>query len=418
MSEHIQNDIVLHKDLENLCQSLETLAQTVARGTPDGVTYCEIYGSFGPAITSQELASIAFSLATEIRATKASTVPIEISLLVTNLPNRLNILQNATVPHLMSTNVGQALSAYMMTIQYIRSKLIPEKNWIELRDDKSLPKSLVQRIQTASSQLDQAVSQYSDLEKKMKEILLAHSAARSLPSDLLEINEAKEEFFSNLRRNRASQSEVESFVTQIKTDVATIFDYKQATEKLVSNCEEAYRITTSKGLAGAFEVRAEKLSNSMWVWVCGLIIALGLTYLVGSQAIALFMKFFEDDQSNWLGLQATLSALGVFAPLWFAWVATKQIGERFRLSEDYAFKAAVSKAYEGYRREAASLDPAFAAKLFASALSRLDEPPLRLVEIENHGSPWHELSKLLFSTRYSNSSAGVDSKANESESKR
>ena len=74
-------------------------------------------------------------------------------------------------------------------------------------------------------------------------------------------------------------------------------------------------------------------------------------------------------------------------------------GERFRLSEDYAFKASVSKAYEGYRREAANLDEAFAARLFSSALTRLDEAPLRLVETENHGSPWHELIKGIFSSR-------------------
>jgi hypothetical protein len=88
-----------------------------------------------------------------------------------------------------------------------------------------------------------------------------------------------------------------------------------------------------------------------------------------------------------------LAVLGVGAPLWFSWLATKQIGQRFRLSEDYAFKASVAKAYEGYRKEAAVLDPEFQATLFRSALTRLDEAPLRLVEVEQHGSPWSELLK-------------------------
>jgi len=61
------------------------------------------------------------------------------------------------------------------------------------------------------------------------------------------------------------------------------------------------------------------------------------------------------------------------------------------LAEDYAYKASVSKAYEGYRREAAQLDEDFQKRLFASALTRLDEQPLRFVENESHGSPWHEL---------------------------
>ncbi|MDP0953213.1 hypothetical protein Q6283_28445, partial [Klebsiella pneumoniae] len=63
-----------------------------------------------------------------------------------------------------------------------------------------------------------------------------------------------------------------------------------------------------------------------------------------------------------------------------------------RLAEDYAFKASVAKAYEGYRKEAARIDPQFEARLFGSALTRLDEAPLRLVEIGSHGSPWHELA--------------------------
>ena len=32
------------------------------------------------------------------------------------------------------------------------------------------------------------------------------------------------------------------------------------------------------------------------------------------------------------------------------------------------------------------------ARLLASALARLDELPLRLVETDSHGSPWHELA--------------------------
>ncbi|MNV99006.1 hypothetical protein D3C71_1943230 [compost metagenome] len=77
--------------------------------------------------------------------------------------------------------------------------------------------------------------------------------------------------------------------------------------------------------------------------------------------------------------------------MWFAWVSTKQIGQRFRLAEDYGFKASVAKAYEGYRKEAARIDEAFEAKLFSIALTRLDEAPLRTVEAETPGSPWHEL---------------------------
>jgi hypothetical protein len=83
--------------------------------------------------------------------------------------------------------------------------------------------------------------------------------------------------------------------------------------------------------------------------------------------------------------------LSIGAPIWFAWLSTKQIGQRFKLSEDYAFKAAVSRAYEGFRREAARIDPVMEARLLESALSRLDEQPLRFMDADNHGSPWQEM---------------------------
>lgn len=170
--------------------------------------------------------------------------------------------------------------------------------------------------------------------------------------------------------------------------------HNEQAKKLIDQCEAAYHITTTKGLAGAFDQRAEKLAWSMWTWVAGLVAALGIGSLIGSQRLDILSAALQATNPNWGGIatHVILSLLSVGAPLWFAWISTKQIGQRFRLAEDYAFKASVAKAYEGYRKEAARIDPEFEAKLFGSALARLDEPPLRLVETGNHGSPWHELA--------------------------
>lgn len=71
----------------------------------------------------------------------------------------------------------------------------------------------------------------------------------------------------------------------------------------------------------------------------------------------------------------------------------KQIGQRFRLAEDYAFKATVAKAYEGYRKEAARHnDPELEKKLFTLALTRLEEPPLRLIEKATPGTPLQDIA--------------------------
>lgn len=89
-------------------------------------------------------------------------------------------------------------------------------------------------------------------------------------------------------------------------------------------------------------------------------------------------------------IQMVLSLLTVGAPVWLAWLATKQISHIFRLEQDYGFKASFAKAYEGYRAEAVRLDPQFEARLFASALQRLDENPLRLVADNQAGSPLND----------------------------
>lgn len=132
----------------------------------------------------------------------------------------------------------------------------------------------------------------------------------------------------------------------------------------------------------------------MWVWVGGLVIALGIGSWIGSTQLRSFSEVIKqpDSNSTVAVINLVLALLSVGATVWFSWLATKQIGQRFRLAEDYAFKASVSRAYEGYRREAANIDEEFVSRLFSSALSRLDEQPLRLVESTTHGSPWHELA--------------------------
>ncbi|MFL9999194.1 hypothetical protein PQR34_48255, partial [Paraburkholderia sediminicola] len=129
-------------------------------------------------------------------------------------------------------------------------------------------------------------------------------------------------------------------------------------------------------------------------WTGSLIFALIIGAVIGYDRVHALSGLLTSAAPSWgaIALHIGVSLVSVGAPFWFAWLATKQIGQRFRLAEDYAFKASVSKAYEGYRKEAVRIDPAFESRLFGSTLSRLEEAPLRLLaDDKNHGSPWHEL---------------------------
>jgi hypothetical protein len=261
-----------------------------------------------------------------------------------------------------------------------------------MQDPKAMPPMLAKRLRSVKKQLDEVSVDKTELLSQIEAIQNATEAAESLPADLISLRDAREKV-SKLSDQSIKDSEK---IDELK--VASIANGKlidariEQADKLINQCEEAYRITTTKGLAGAFEERANRLSRSMWVWVSGLLGALVIGAIIGSERLK-YLTTAMNAESPDIGIiimQSVLSILSLGAPLWFAWIATKQIGQRFKLSEDYAFKASVAKAYEGYRKEAARIDPAFEARLFSTALTRVEEAPLRLVDEENHGSPWQE----------------------------
>lgn len=226
----------------------------------------------------------------------------------------------------------------------------------------------------------------------MADIIAAHEAAESLPVDMERLKDARKDTAAASADAAASRKAAEAHAAEAADHLKDILARQTEAQRLVAQCEEAYRITTTKGLAAAFDLRASQLALSLRMWVLGLIVALMVGAALGAGRIQQLSMLLGTPSPSWgaVWMNLLLSLAAVGAPVWFAWIATRQIGQRFRLAEDYAFKASVAKAYEGYRREAARLDEALEQRLFSSALTRLEEAPLRLVESETPGSPWHE----------------------------
>ena len=222
----------------------------------------------------------------------------------------------------------------------------------------------------------------------------AYNAADQLPTDLESLTEARNRISDLVRDATHDQGRV----VDIRENADELDDQlsksAEDAKAVLDRCETAYSAATSVGLSAAFSERSSALSRSMWFWIFGLVVALAAGSVLGSFQLRALSEIFSipGESGTVIVLNVILSILSVGAPVWFAWLATKQIGQRFRLSEDYAFKASVSRAYEGFRREAARFDKDMEAKLLASALTQLDELPLRLVEEQSHGSPWHELA--------------------------
>jgi hypothetical protein len=314
--------------------------------------------------------------------------------LLTDYIRRLQFLQQSTIPNLWG-NSAAGVPAYMFTLQGLRKALAPILTRGRSREEAITNlRKITGQIRGLEARLNGLEPRAASVAQMVDAIERAYNAADQLPTDLDSLAEASKRVGEIVDDATMNQSRLVA-VRERADEIATQLD-KNLTEAdaVLKRCETAYSAATSVGLAAAFSERSLSLAKSMWVWVVGLVVALAAGGYFGTQRLQALVELFKEPNqtASVVYPNVILSLLSIGAPIWFAWLSTKQIGQRFRLSEDYAFKASISRAYEGFRREAARVDKELEFRLLASALNRLDELPLRLVETETHGSPWHELA--------------------------
>lgn len=231
-----------------------------------------------------------------------------------------------------------------------------------------------------------------DLEAKIEMINSAHDAANALPIDMQMLEETKKNFEESKRRVEAFLAHLQVVRTTADGTGKDLEEIYNKAEAIMQKANTAYSAATTVGLGEAFSNRAEALSKNVWIMMFVLALVLGGGAFITYQRVEFVHKLMlmPNVSQSILWINVTFTALSVSAPIWFAWLLTRQIGQRFRLAEDYSYKAAVAKAYEGYRAEAAQIDSRLAERLFSIALDKLEEAPLKLVEGESPGSPLHD----------------------------
>lgn len=305
----------------------------------------------------------------------------------------LEFLKSHTVPEIWRS-ANEAVPAYIITINALKTALEP---FLIKDDGKELAiqlKNQRRRVRSLEDNLNELEPRTSPLKEMVSRIELAHETAEQLPTDLESLREARKTIDKLVTESTADKAAALAAKIEIEKLQEELNGVSEEARKVLKQCENAYSAATSVGLAAAFSERSDNLSKSMWIWVVGLVLSLSTGGYFGSAQLQKLLELMaqKDISSLSMSINFIMAILSIGAPVWFSWLATKQIGQRFKLSEDYAFKASVSRAYEGFRRETARFDKEMEAKLLSSALTRLDELPLRLVEAENHGSPWHELA--------------------------
>lgn len=383
----------MNQTLELACVALDALAAHILSSWGDDRTLNEIHGWHHPAITRKDIAAIPAMLAAKIRAAKIETLDTQIENAVADAPRRLQQLHGTTVTHIFNGNAQNALPAVYATLDWIKFLLDPVLSWQAPPDSKAMPTAMARRLRGINAEIDALIPAKDRLTEQIQQIQDATEAAESLPTDLQSLRDARRTVLDLSGECAGLRVKIGEHLENSKIAAEDIVGKQAQADRLIAQCDEAYRANTTQGLAGAFDTRAKSLGLSMWFWVALLLISLAVGSMIGSQRIQMLSSTLGVSDPHWgvIWMQVALSALSIGAPLWFAWVATKQIGHRFKLAEDYGYKASVAKAYEGYRKEAGRIDEAFEARLFASALTRLEEAPLRLMGGVEHGSPWHEL---------------------------
>ncbi|MEX3929689.1 hypothetical protein AB4Y36_37760 [Paraburkholderia sp. BR10936] len=376
-----------------LCTALDTMVASI-KSAPELRQLNEAFGWNVAGVSRDDIVALIASLSNRIRKQINIELPDDVAARIQGMTKGINFAIGNTVPQVFSGNAVHAVPALLLMLSTLNSLLTDALQWPTQPELYAIPPQLKRRINAAETRVSSVEDKTGDLETKAEQILAAHAAAESLDVDLAALLEAREKTKQFEADARVAQQEASKALAEILEAARAMRQHQDDAAAVVEKCEDAYRIATSKGLAGAFDDRANKLNVSIRWWTGSLMVALVMGAVIGYERVRALNGLLSSATPTWgaIALHLGVSLVSVGAPFWFAWLATKQIGQRFRLAEDYAFKASVSKAYEGYRKEAVRIDAAFESRLFASALSRMEEAPLRLLADEkNHGSPWREL---------------------------
>lgn len=257
---------------------------------------------------------------------------------------------------------------------------------VEATSQSELLSSHVEDSSTSLTATKEALTQSLETAKKAGESLTATQQAETATTELL----AKSSN-SNIEI-LAIESRINELVSGFTTLKSELESNKTTQQQLFVEFE-AYRTKINDllddanrtGMAASFTNRRRWLIAPLLGWIAvfgGSIFGLfqmGVTYLAPI-----------ISSGNWEQLPARLA---LTAPLiWLGWFSAKQYGYTSRLREDYAYKEASAKSFEGYKREAGQVDPAMLKNLLDTAIKNLGDNPIRIYSgHENHASPLHEI---------------------------
>lgn len=237
--------------------------------------------------------------------------------------------------------------------------------------------AILERIQQAHQNITQII------DKKQKEFELRLKDQEENYEELLK--EHNEEYEKLLKNSNGLYSKLE----EMKGELSRLQEKCRDQEKIIDSILPR---GASAGLAAAFSQRGRQLDPAKRTWLTLFVISLAS---LSGFAWQLINMPVPEGTTFWNQL---LFRLPLAAPLvWLGWFSAIQYGNIIRVQEDYAFKEATSKAYQGYKDHMEhlgdiNLDEAKTALTLLSeaTINVLSREPLRIYgKTEQDASPSH-----------------------------
>ncbi len=365
----------------------------------------EIWGWNLPAISAFEFAAYVRGPVKRLQNLIDRQISSDDLVALQKYAQRAQYVQSNSVPQLPGSSAFHVYLTVRSLVDAIHetiSKYTEEADWQKIESDKLLPRTQARRLKSIENKIDELSSSSDDVEAKLNRINDADAAAKQLPETLESLGEARDAFVEAKAEIDANRGSIENKLKESDDALIEIQAFQARAAQLVGLTEQAQAAAVTQGLGAAFAGRASTLQWTTAMLGALLAATLWFGWHVSSGRVTAIHALMGNPAASvkllWVNFALVLTSVG--APVWFAWLLTKQIGQRFRLAEDYAFKATVAKAYEGYRKEAARHnDPDLEKKLFTLALTRLEEPPLRLIEKATPGTPLQDIAGPFLSSR-------------------
>ncbi|MGL6264308.1 hypothetical protein ACSZMC_10495 [Aeromonas jandaei] len=402
----------MNAKLAMLKESLENLSKAISQKDLPDQTFDTSYGWNSFHIAPVDILNTISNIITKLNSYSEPEIPNGLYSTIDELVENIN-KQAANVTSYLANDAGRVsiiIPSILFLLQVIDNEIETELfSWASIQSNKLVPKNLKNRLRALNSQLDSLESGCGNIDGKVKAINNAYDTAESLPAVIQDLNDAKEKLASTINETRDEINKYKNEINAIKDNITIaksksiamhddikerLLEAENCAERassLVNQCDDALQITTTQGLAAGFDQKAKELQKSIWVWIAGLLIALAFGIGIGSSRVADFTEALKGDLTAGQAILHTIiSIFSIGGPLWLAWISTQQINQRFKLSEDYSYKATVAKAFTGFRKISEDFNQETSERLFNSTLDRFDEMPLRLVSGKDYNSPWHE----------------------------